>query len=55
MTAVLGVLAGGVLAVLVFGLVTGRIPWRTRGCCCPVDPADDVRMRDAIGPDRAAS
>lgn len=43
---VLGVLAIGFLAVLLFGLVTGRIDWRQQGCCAPADPADDLRMRD---------
>jgi hypothetical protein len=35
------------LSVLVFGLVTGRIPWRANGCCCPADPAQDRRMTAA--------
>jgi hypothetical protein len=43
---VLGLLAIGFLAVLVFGLGTGRIDWRQQGCCAPADPADDLRMRD---------
>lgn len=43
---VLGALAIGFLAVLLFGLVTGRIDWRQQGCCAPADPADDLRMQD---------
>jgi len=35
------------LSVLVFGLVTGRVPWRVSGCCCPADPAKDRRMTAA--------
>ena len=41
----IGVVLVGFVAVLVFGLVTGRIDWRQQGCC-PADPADDLRMRD---------
>lgn len=41
------VIAAGtlVLGVLVFGFATRRIPWRAAGCCCPVDPERDARMR----------
>ena len=35
----LGVALSGFLIVLVFGLLTGRIPWRASGCCCPADPS----------------
>ena len=53
----LEVLAGavvlGFLAVLAFGLVTGRIPWRQQACCTVADPARDKRMRDALADDIA--
>lgn len=39
-----GVVVGGFLAVLIFGLVTGRIDWRQQGCC-EADPAKDARMK----------
>lgn len=42
----IGVVVVGFLAVLLFGLATGRIDWRQQGCCAPADPADDLRMRD---------
>jgi hypothetical protein len=38
---------GSFLVTLVFGLVTGRIPWRVNGCCCPADASKDLRMLDA--------
>lgn len=38
-----GLVVGGFLTVLVFGLVTGRIDWRQQGCC-DADPAKDARM-----------
>jgi hypothetical protein len=41
-----GLAVGGFLAVLAFGLATGRIAWRQQGCC-PADPALDARMRAA--------
>ena len=43
----LGVALSGFLIVLVFGLLTGRIPWRASGCCCPADPSIDRRMSTA--------
>lgn len=56
---VIGVVAAGFLAALLFGLFTGRIAWRQQGCCCPADPATDTRMRDDGGavrpPDRHGS
>lgn len=45
-----GLVAAGFLATLVFGLVTGRIAWRQQACCCPADPARDARMRAAGDP-----
>lgn len=42
-----GLVVAGFLAVLAFGLLTGRIAWRQQGCCCPADPALDPRMRSA--------
>ena len=39
----LGAVLVGFLAVLIFGLVTGRIDWRQQGCC-DADPAKDARM-----------
>jgi hypothetical protein len=41
---VVGGIVLGFLAVLLFGLATGRIDWRQQGCC-PADPDDDLRMR----------
>lgn len=41
----LGLVVAAFLVTLIFGLVTGRIPWRQQACCCPADPADDARMR----------
>ena len=41
--ALLGAVLVGFLAVLIFGLVTGRIDWRQQGCC-DADPAKDARM-----------
>ena len=46
----LGLIVAGFLAVLIFGLVTGRIAWRQQACCCPADPAKDARMRAADEP-----
>lgn len=43
--AVIGVVLVGFVSTLVFGLATGRIPWRQQGCC-PADPERDLRMRD---------
>lgn len=37
------------LAVLLFGLATGRVDWRQQGCC-PADPDDDLRMRTDQAP-----
>lgn len=48
--ALLGGAAVAMLVMLAFGLVTGRIDWRAQGCCCPADPAKDLRMRDAFVP-----
>lgn len=46
----LGWLVGGaaaaVIGAVVFGLMTGRLNWRTEACC-PADPAQDLRMRAA--------
>jgi hypothetical protein len=42
-----GVALFAFLGVLAFGLLTSRIPWRVSGCCCPADPAQDLRMRGA--------
>jgi hypothetical protein len=42
---VLGLVLGGFVVTLVFGLATGRVAWRQQGCC-PADPAKDLRMRD---------
>ena len=39
-----GAVSVGFLAVLIIGLVTGRIDWRQQGCC-PADPTKDARMR----------
>ena len=39
----LGAVLVGFLAVLIFGLVTGRIDWRQQGCC-DADPSNDGRM-----------
>ena len=39
-----GVVVAGFLAVLLFGLVTGRIEWRQQACC-QADPEKDWRMR----------
>jgi hypothetical protein len=47
--ALIGVVLAAFLATLVFGLVTGRIAWRQRGCC-PADPDDDLRMRTSDTP-----
>lgn len=45
MVELLGALALGFLAVLLFGLLSGRIAWRQQGCCAP--PADrDLRLRE---------
>jgi hypothetical protein len=45
MVELIGALAVGFVAVLLFGLITGRIAWRQQGCCAP--PADrDLRLRD---------
>ena len=41
---VVGVTLTAFLGTLVFGLLTGRIPWRVSGCCCPPDPSLDLRM-----------
>lgn len=35
------------LALLAYGGLTGRIR-NSSGCCAPPDPADDLRMRDAL-------
>jgi hypothetical protein len=41
---VLGLVVAGFLAMLLFGLATGRINWRAEGCCAP--PAErDARLR----------
>ena len=48
-TTVVGGIVVAFLAVLVFGLVTGRIDWRQQGCC-PADPDDDLRMRSHEAP-----
>lgn len=42
--ALLGAVIVGFLAVLLVGLVTGRIAWRQESCCAP-DPSRDGRMR----------
>jgi len=42
-----GVAVGSFLIVLVFGLLTRRIPWRVSGCCCPADPSMDRRISAA--------
>lgn len=42
--------AVGVMGLVVFGLVTGRLNWRTEGCC-PANPVRDLRMRGALGQD----
>lgn len=44
----IGLVVGGFLATLVFGLLTGRIDWRQQGCCA-ADPEDDPRMRTSTG------
>jgi hypothetical protein len=38
-----GVVVAGFLAVLLFGLLTGRIDWRQQACC-QADPDKDGRM-----------
>ena len=43
---VLGLLAVGFLATLVFALATGRVDWRQQGCCAVSDPDADARMRE---------
>lgn len=48
-TTVVGGIVVAFLAVLVFGLLTGRIDWRQQGCC-PADPDDDLRMRSGETP-----
>ncbi len=48
--ALVGLVVAGFLVTLAFGLVTGRIAWRQRGCCAPADPAQDVRMRSVDDP-----
>lgn len=45
---VMGLAVGGFLAVLAYGLITGRIDWRQQGCC-PADPDHDARMRTTTG------
>jgi hypothetical protein len=53
MVVVIGALTIAFIAVLLFGLVTGRIAWRQTGCCAL--PAErDWRMRDAMQPDDVA-
>ncbi len=49
--ALFGTVVVGFLAVLVFGLLTGRIDWRQQGCCA-ADPAKDARM--TVAEDRDA-
>jgi hypothetical protein len=39
------------LVVLAAGAVTGRV--RTRSCCTPTDPRDDLRMRSAFPADES--
>ena len=51
--AVLGLVIVGFLAALVFGLATRRIDFRQQACCAPADPADDLRMRDTVTPDKS--
>lgn len=41
------------VAVVVFGLVTGRLDRRAQGCC-PADPSKDLRMRSDAVPGPAA-
>ena len=41
---VVGLVLTAFIGTLVFGLLTGRIPWRVNGCCCPPDPSHDLRM-----------
>lgn len=43
-----GLAAAGLVVGVVFGLVSGRMDWRAQGCCCPADPAKDLRMCDVI-------
>ncbi len=50
-TALLGIVVGGFLVALVFGLVTGRIDWRQQGCCA-ANPDEDLRLRT---PDRTTT
>lgn len=47
----IGVAAIGVIVGVGFGLLTGRLDWRAQGCCCPADPAKDLRMRDILDAD----
>jgi hypothetical protein len=46
-----GVVVAGFLAVLLFGLLTGRIEWRQQACC-QADPDKDGRMH--VPQDRSA-
>lgn len=49
MVEVIGALTLAFVAVLVFGLLTGRISWRQQGCCAP--PAErDLRLREPAAP-----
>ena len=47
---VLAALGAFVVVVVALATLNAR---RTRGrsCCAPADPADDLRMRDALDPD----
>jgi hypothetical protein len=48
------VLGLGLIAVVVFGLVTGRLD-RHAEACCTADPSRDLRMRAAFDADRDAA
>ena len=52
--AVFGAIALGLIAAVVFGLVTGRLD-RHAEACCTADPSRDLRMRAAFDPDRDAA
>jgi hypothetical protein len=43
----LGAVVLGFIATLAYALITGRVQARRDGCCCPSDPAHDLRMRNA--------
>ncbi|MFL6070959.1 MAG: hypothetical protein ACJ72Y_06715 [Actinomycetes bacterium] len=45
---VVGLVLTAFLGTLAFGLLTGRIPWRVNGCCCPPDPSQDLRMSGSV-------